>query len=209
MFPRRETLEQHRALLMTNQIYLDTCEEDHKVSAPDLHRLLALSTNHDDGTDSEIMMCLFCKDAPRDHFTATSASPKTPSLTDTHSLEQEIDSTIKSSFGLVYVAHERTDSEKAVKGSDDKFPIDGRVTFQKDTVKELAGHIRNDSSDELFRCGKEAEAIINGTDRAFGKYFGSHFDKEVSDDLGLWPLAASNREEAEAMVEGLERAHGK
>lgn len=30
-----------------------------------------------------------------------------------------------------------------------------------------------------------------------------------SNDLGLWPLAASNREEAEAMIEGLERAHGK
>lgn len=54
----------------------------------------------------------------------------------------------------------------------------------------------------------QAEAIINGTDRALCDYFGSHFDKETEDELGLWPLLASNREEAEAMVEGLERAHG-
>ena len=84
---------------------------------------------------------------------------------------------------------------KAVKGSDA-------------TVKELAGHVPNDSSDELYGRGKEAETIIKGTDRAFSGHFGSHFEKEDGDDLGLWPLAASNREEAEAIIEGLERAHG-
>lgn len=151
---------------------------------------------------------LFGKDAPRDHFTATSSSPTISSLTDAHSFKQKSDSTIKSSLGPMYLARERTDSEKAVNGSDIETLIDRRVMFQEATVKELAGHIPNDNSDELYRRGIEAEAIINGTDRALGGHFGSHFDKEVSNDLGLWPLAASNREEAEAMVEGLERAYG-
>lgn len=154
-------------------------------------------------------MRFFCKDAPKHHFTATSASPITPSLTDAHSVEQEIDSTIKSSVGPTYLARERSDSEKTVKGSDHESPNDRWVMFQKGTVTELGGHITNDSSDELYWRGMEAEAITNGTDRAFSDYFGSYFDEEVSDDFGLWPLAASNREEAEAMVEGLERAHGK
>ena len=90
---------------------------------------------------------------------------------------------------------ESTDSEKAVKGSDDDSPTDGRV--------------RLESSDELYRRGKEAETIINATDPAASRYFGSHFNEEAINDVELWPLAASNREEAEAMVEGLERAHGK
>lgn len=55
---------------------------------------------------------------------------------------------------------------------------------------------------------EQAGAIMNGADRALNVYFGSHFDQENSNDMGFWPLAASNREEAEAMVEGLERAHG-
>ena len=168
--------------------------EDHKGSAADLPRLLALPLNYDASMESlKRLGKWFNNDAPRDHFTASSASPKTSSMTDAHSLKQETDST--------YLARERTDSEKAVKGSDE----DDRELF----LRAVAGHIPNDSSDELCRRGKEAEAIINGTDRAFGGHFGSHFEEDVSDDLGLWPLAASNREEAEAMVEGLERAHGK
>ena len=54
----------------------------------------------------------------------------------------------------------------------------------------------------------QAGAIINGADPAFNVYLGSHFDQETSNDMGFWPFAASNRKEAEAMVEGLERAHG-
>lgn len=56
----------------------------------------------------------------------------------------------------MYLACEHTDSEKAVKGSDDESPTDGRVTFQEATVTELSGNIPNDSSDELYRCGREA-----------------------------------------------------
>lgn len=196
---------------MANPTYLNKDKEYHNVSAPDLYSLLALSTNYGTDMASEGLMLsrsLFGKDAPRDHFTATSSSPTISSLTDAHSFKQKSDSTIKSSLGPMYLARERTDSEKAVNGSDIETLIDRRVMFQEATVKELAGHIPNDNSDELYRRGIEAEAIINGTDRAFGGHFGSHFDKEVSNDLELWPLAASNREEAEAMVEGLERAYG-
>lgn len=123
-------------------------------------------TDYGDDMPSGVLMSWFGKDASRDHFTATSASLKTSSLTDAHSLEQEIDATIKLSAGPFYLAPERTDTEKAVKGSDGESTTDGRPTFQKATVKELAGHIPNDSSDELYRCGKEPEAIINGTDHA-------------------------------------------
>ena len=179
---------------MANPFHLNTRQ---KASAPDLHPQLAPCTNYDKSMGVDLcLLSLYGKDAPRDLFTTSSASPKTSSLTDAHSLKQETDST--------YLARERTDSEKAVNGSQ----TDGRVMSQQETVTGLAGHITNDSSDELDRRGEEAEAIINGTDRAFGGYFGSHFDKEVSKDLGLWPLTASNREEAQAMVEGLERAHG-
>lgn len=183
---------------MANPFHLNTRNMD---SAPDVHLQLAPRTNYDKSMGVDLcLLSLYGKDAPRDLFTASSASPKTSSLTDAHSLKQETDST--------YRARERTDSEKAVKGSDEESQTDGRMMSQEDTVIFLAGHITNDSSDELYRRGQEAKAIINGTDRAFGGYFGSHFDKEVSNDLGLWPLAASNREEAQAMVEGLERAHG-
>ena len=186
---------------MANPIHVNTRAKDQRVPAPGLHRLLTLHTGHDTAMAPSIRLgSWFDKDAPKDYFTATSGSLKTPSLTDHHSLKQETDS--------MYLARERTDSEKAVKGSDDESMTDGRVTFQDDTVKELARHIPNDSSEELYRRGQEAEAIINGTDRAFNGHFGSHFDMD-SNDLGLWPLAASNREEAKAMVEGLERAHGK
>lgn len=184
---------------MAHPTHLSRRAEDHKVSIPDLHHLLALPPNYD--TSTEFLMRLgrwFGKDAPRDHFTASSASPKTSSMTDAHSLKQETDST--------YLVRERTDSEKAVKGLEDD---DDRLAARDGRVMGLGSHIQNDSSDELSRRGEEADAIINGTDRAFSGYFGSHFEEDVSDDLGLWPLAASNREEAEAMAEGLERAHGK
>ncbi|CAF9917932.1 hypothetical protein IMSHALPRED_003786 [Imshaugia aleurites] len=195
---------------MADPIHPDTLAEDQRVSAQDLHRLLVQRTEHDTGVASELLMrlgSLFGKDAPRDHFTASSVSSKTSSLTDVNSLGQETESTMWSSFGPKYLHRERTDSEKAVKGAEDESQIDGRVMFQEATVIELARHIPNDSSDELNRRGEEAEAIIDGTGRAFSGYFGSHFDKEVSNDLGLWPLAASNGEEAKAVVEGLVRAH--
>ena len=51
--------------------------------------------------------------------------------------------------------------------------------------------------------------MINGANRAFSDNIGSHFDRETSDDACILPLGASNREEAEAMVKGLERAQGK
>ena len=177
-------------------------ETDHMVSAPSLRRLLAAHDSDDSHVHaaSERMTrlnSLYGKDAPRDHFTATSASPKTSSAAEAQSLEQEPPLTKTSSI-------ESTDSEKAVKGSDD-----GRVTIQEAMVNAVAQHISKHSDDELNRRGKEAEAIVNGTDCAFSDYLGSHFDKEVSNELGLWPLAASNSEEAKAMVEGLERAYGK
>ena len=103
------------------------------------------------------------KDAPRDHFTATSASPKSSNGINAQSLERETYSTKWSSVGS-------TDSGKAVKGSDEESPTDGRVMF--------------DSSDKLYRRGQEAEAI-NVTDPASSHYFGSHFDKEATNDVGL------------------------
>lgn len=168
-----------------------------KLSDLGLRRLL---TDHDSGMAPQMRLhSLFGKDAPKDYFTATSGSLKTPSLTDSHSFKQETDS--------MHLSRERTDSERAVKGSDDESLTDGRVKFQDETVEGVAGHIPNDSCEELYRRGEEADAIINGAERAFSGYFGSHFNMD-SNDLGLWPLAASNRKEAEAMVEGLERAHG-
>lgn len=65
---------------------------------------------------------------------------------------------------------------------------------------------RRGSADPQFL---QAEAIINGANRAFSDNIGSHFDRETSDDACILPLGASNREEAEAMVKGLERAQGK
>ena len=144
---------------MADPIHLDVREDEHKVAAPDLHHLLALRANRDDGMASEGLLSWFGKDAPRDHFTAISASSKIPSLTDAHSLEQEPGSNIKSSVGSMYLARERTDSEKAVKGSDDESATDGQVTFQKATVKEPAGHTSNDGDDELNQSGKEVRTF--------------------------------------------------
>ncbi len=189
---------------MAKTTHVNKSEDDHTVSAPDLHHLLSSRTKNDTDVASERLIrlnSLYGKDAPRDHFTATSAPPKTSSAADACSLKLETYLTNRLSV-------ESTDSEEAVKGSDDESLTDGRVVFQEDTEKKT-DRIQNDSSDELYRRGKEVEAIINYTDLAFSNYFGSHFDKEVSIDMGLWPHAALNREEAEAMVEGLERAHGK
>lgn len=136
---------------MANPTHLDPPDEGRVASAWDLYRLLASHTNNDNVVVSERRIrlnSLYGKDAPRDHFTATSASPKTFSATDGHSLEQETYLTKSSTV-------ESTDSEKAVKGSDDESQTDGRVMFQEATVKELAGHIHNDSSDELYRRGEE------------------------------------------------------
>lgn len=136
---------------MANLTHPDTPDEGRVASTWDLHRLLASHTNNDNGVASERLIrlnSLYGKDAPRDHFTAIPASPKTFSATDGHSLEQETYLTNKSTI-------ESTDSEKAVKGSDDESQPDGRVIFQEATVKGLAGHIPNDSSDELYRRGEE------------------------------------------------------
>ena len=53
----------------------------------------------------------------------------------------------------------------------------------------------------------QAEAIIDGTERAFNDLFGGHFDRGSPNEVELWPLVASNSKETEAMVKGLERAH--
>ncbi len=189
---------------MAKSTHVNKSEDDHTVSAPDLHHLLSSRTRNNTDLAAERLIrlnSLYGKDAPRDHFTATSASPKTSSAADACSLELETYLTNRSSV-------ESTDSEEAVKGSDDESLSDGRVMFQEDTVK-TTGHIPTNSSDELYQRGKEVEVIINFTDLVFSNYCGSHFDQEVSIDTGLWPLAALTREEAEAMVEGFERAHGK
>lgn len=149
---------------MADPIHPDTLAEDQRVSAQDLHRLLVQRTEHDTGVASELLMrlgSLFGKDAPRDHFTASSVSSKTSSLTDVNSLGQETESTMWSSFGPKYLHRERTDSEKAVKGAEDESQIDGRVMFQEATVIELARHIPNDSSDELNRRGEEVCTFLS------------------------------------------------
>ena len=138
---------------MANPTRLNTLEADPVVPAPDLHRLLATgaSTNHDKDVALERLIrlnSLYGKDAPRDLFTATSASIESPRATDAHIHEQKKYPTNTSSI-------ESSDSEKAVKGSDDESPTDVQVMFQEARVKELAGHIPNDSSDELYRRGKE------------------------------------------------------
>ena len=91
------------------------------MQVPDFHGQLALLTGYDTDTALDVSICrtLFGKDAPRDYFTVNIASSNTPSP--------------------VYLARERTDSEKAVKGSEEA------------TVKELAGQSPNDSGDELYR----------------------------------------------------------
>ena len=105
-------------ILMENPIQR---EERHRMPVPDFQGQIALLTGSDTGTPLDVLICrsLFDKDAPRDYFTVTIASSNTPNP--------------------VYLARERTDSEKAVKGSEEA------------TVEELAGQSPNDSSDELYR----------------------------------------------------------
>ena len=136
---------------MANPTHPNTAKEDHVVSSSDLHRLLASHTNNHNDIASERRIrlnSLYGKDAPRDHFTPTSASSKTSGASSAHSLGQKTYSTNESPI-------ESTDSEKAVKGSDSESPDDTRVMFQEATVTDLAGHIANDSSDELYRRGEE------------------------------------------------------
>ena len=105
-------------ILMENPIQR---EERHRMPVPDFHGQLALLSGYDTGTPLDVLICrsLFDKDAPRDYFTLSIASPNTPSP--------------------MYLARERTDSEKAVKGS------------KEATMKELAGQSPNYSNDELYR----------------------------------------------------------
>ena len=136
---------------MANSTHPNTVREDHVVSSSDLHRLVASHTkDHNDiASERRIRLnSLYGKDAPRDHFTPTSASPKTPGASSAHSLAQKTYSMNKSSI-------ESTDSEKAVKGSDSESPDDGPVMFRGAVVKEPVGHIPNDSSEELYRRGEE------------------------------------------------------
>ena len=136
---------------MANSTHPNRAREDHVVSLSDLHRLLASHTNdyNDTAAERQIRLnSLYGKDAPRDHFTPTSASPKTPGASRAHSLGQKTYSINESPI-------ESTDSEKAVKGSDSESQDDGRVMFQEATAKELAGHIPNDSSDEPYRGGEK------------------------------------------------------
>lgn len=144
---------------MANPIRLNKLEEDRVAPAPNLHRLLPTGTNHDNDVALERLIrlnSLYGKDAPRDLFTATSASLESPRATDAHSHEQKTYPTNTSSI-------ESSDSEKAVKGSDDESPTDVQVMFQEAAVKELAGHIPKDSGDELYRRGKKV--------RISGSYF--------------------------------------
>ncbi|KAM0803080.1 hypothetical protein BDR22DRAFT_886956 [Usnea florida] len=152
-------------------------EKRQRMKVPDFHSQLALLGGYDTGTPLDVLICrsLFDRDAPRDYFTVTAASPNTS--------------------GPMYLARERTDSEKAVKGS------------KEATVKELAGQSPNYSNDEPYRRETEAKGITHGSDRAFGDYFGGHFGKENLDDFELWSFAALNRKEAQAIFEGLERAY--
>lgn len=136
---------------MANSTHPNRAREDHVVSLSDLHRLLPSHTNNynDIAEERQIRLnSLYGKDAPRDHFTPTSTSPKTPGASRAHSLGEK-------TYSINESPVESTDSEKAVKGSDSESQDDGRVMFQEATVKELAGHIPNDSSDELYRRGEE------------------------------------------------------
>ena len=144
---------------MAKSTHVNKSEDDHTVSASDLHHLLSSRTRNSTDLD---LNSLYGKDAPRDHFTATSASPKTSSAADACSLELETYLTNRSSVEI-------TDSEKAVKGSDDESLSDGRMMFQEDTVK-TTGHIPTNSSDELYQRGKEVEVIINYTDLVFSNH---------------------------------------
>ena len=139
------------------------------VSVLGLRRLLTLHTDYDSGMAMRLdpLDSLFGEDAPKDYFTATFGSLKTPSLTD-HSLKQETDS--------MHLSRERTDSEKAVKGSDDESLTDGRVTFQDTAVEELGVHIPKDSSEELSRRGKEANGKTSLTRLSFVQADWEHRD---------------------------------
>lgn len=144
-----------QSLHMANSSSPNTVKEDHVVSPSDspsdLRSLIASHTkNHKDiASERRIRLnSLYRKDAPRDHFTPTSASSKTPGASGAHSLAQRTCSMNESPV-------ESTDSEKAVKGSDSELPDDGRVMFQGAMVKELAGHIPKNSSDELYLSGEE------------------------------------------------------
>ena len=136
---------------MANPLRLNKLEKDFMVPAPDLHHLLATGTNHHNDVALERLIrlnSLYGKDAPRDLFIATSASLESSKETEAHSDKRKTYPANTSSI-------ESTDSEKAVKGSDDESPTDVQANSQEATVKELAGHIPNDSSDEVYRGGKE------------------------------------------------------
>ena len=136
---------------MANSTHANTAKEDHVVSPSGLHRLLAPHTkkHNDRASERRIRLnSLYGKDAPRDHFTPTSASPKTPGASSAHSIGQK-------TYSMNESPNESTDSEEAVKGSDSGSPDDGRVMSQEATVKELVGHMPNDSSDEMYRRGEE------------------------------------------------------
>lgn len=150
----------------------------------------------------------FSKDAPLCFLAETTISRGT--LSSTESRTSETDPTTISQIDQMNVARKRTDTERAVIGSDSSTgsPTQYGDMLQRATLKDLAGHIPNDRTEEIDRRGKEAEAIINGTDRAFSGNFGCQFSEMAADDLGSWPLTASNREEAAAMLRGLERAQG-
>lgn len=128
-----------------------TRAKDQKVSALGPDRLLALQTEYDNGLAHSTHLDSWLRDGPKDYFTTTSGSTKTSTLTDPHSLKQDTDS--------MYLSRERTDSEKAVKGSDDEPLTDGRVVFQDAAVEAVAGHIPNECREELHRRGKEAEGL--------------------------------------------------
>lgn len=66
-----------------------------------------------------------------------------------------------------------------------------------------------DSRSSAYARLLQAEAIINGADRAFSDSSGNNFDGETFNDTCNSPFRASNLEEAKAMVEALERAQGK
>ena len=140
---------------MANSTHPNTVTEDHVASSSDLHRLVAShpKNNNDRASERRIRLnSLYGKDAPRDHFTPTSVSPKTPGASSAHSLGLK-------AYSMNESPNESTDSEKAVKGSDSGSPDDGQVMSQKATIKELAARIPNDSSDEMFRRGEEVRAF--------------------------------------------------
>ena len=150
---------------MENPIQLNTREEDHNDSAPDLRTQLAPRTNYDDSMDLDLRLRIwYDEDAPRNLFTASSASPKTSSLTDAHSLKKKTDSTD--------LARERTDSEKADNGEDEESQIDKGV----------------DVGDEPYRRGQEvrtfpSDSFILGPMPGFRRHVSSAKGSFYSSDL--------------------------